>query len=281
MCVCLLLLLLQCVLFIRRFRACRIPLPFRMPALRTDPTIFSNLGADNPSSTRSKVFTLGRNPHIMFPSNFHFCMVSKEIKFAKSKASTLDSPSASTSRTAWTLPKSNALNANALQINSNLHVRKQAFLQSISDPAQRTYNESPMDISLGPLGLCPGDIVVPKLSPTVQICAPLAVQEECSEMDSDLDELHMPTHQIAESKLTLIPYLPPIKQPNINNSTSIVIKNRFTKNQQNNQIDSFFDKENDHFYNKEKMEEFYISLSTCHKDKVSTLPIKKTLFKFF
>ena len=282
MCVSLVLLLLQCVLFIQRFRAGRIPFPFRMPALRTDPTIFSNLGADDPN-TGSKVFTLGRNPHIMFPSNFHFCMMPKETKFAKSTASTLDGagPSVSTPRTAWTLPKPNALNANALQPNSklNLHVRKQAFLQSISDPAQRTHSESPMEISLGPLGLCPGGIVVPKPLPTRRIRAPLAVQEECSEMESELDELQLSTHQIEGRKLTLMPYLPPIKQPKI--SDSIVFKNRFTKIQQNKQIDSCFVKENDYFNNKEKMEETSISLSTCHRDKISTLPIKKTFFKFF
>ena len=130
MCVSLLLLLFQCVIFIRRFRTGRIPLNFCMPALRADPTIFSNLGADDPN-TRSNVFTLGRSPHIMFPSNFHFC------KVAKSTANTLDrtGPAASNSRTTWTLPKPNALNLNSQQTKNNLHVRKQAFLQSISDPA--------------------------------------------------------------------------------------------------------------------------------------------------
>lgn len=280
MCLSLVLLILQVIWFIERFRAGKVPLPRRGKALCSDPTILSNLAS---GGERPEIFTLSRNPHLMFPSNFHFRTSSRasaktesllrNVNRAVESSCHLEVPCASTSRTTSTLPQ--IINGVPVPVPA----RKQAFLQSISDPAQRMLGDSPTVISLGPLRLGFGGHVLPDPLPADRVRAPLAVQES-TVLDSENDELreqHMLTR-----KLTLVPYLPPIHVDELKSKKEdeiLMFENKFTKNYNEEHTDSRYVK--GHSLKSKDNMEASMSLNNCYKDKTnSSFSIKREILKF-
>ena len=223
MCVALVILVIECIWFIYRFKNGKLVLPSSGPITdsQTSEFPFQSEHASPHQFQQSithleiqmqdceqRVWSTRHHYNLIFPSFLHFKSIHPRLNNASDALSTTK---LTTSSTASTLLKST----------SRPYTKRPVLLQAISEPHQRTYlsdsDISPIEVNIAPLCISNNGLItnapllLPELcEPEFAISAPLAEEEEITELGSEIKEVNKEPSLVHSRPLNILPYSPPL-----------------------------------------------------------------------